>query len=91
MCLNYNVTSPTGTSPDTFLPIDAYSELDDKSAQILLQTIMVFTPVANAFGIPSWFESREGNEPFYIDFMEAGQRAPTTQSRLNNAVSEQGR
>lgn len=74
MCLNRNLTSPSGTSPDTFAPVGAFTETEDQVSQILLQTFMVFMPVAHAFGIPPYLETPD-DKPFHIALQAAAKRA----------------
>ncbi len=74
MCLNQNLTSPSGTSPDTFFPIGEYDGSDDQVSQIVYQACMAFVPIAQAFGIPAYFESDNG-EPLYRDLLDAASRA----------------
>lgn len=75
VCLNRNVTSPTGSSPESFVPVDTYNDVDHGVAQLMIQATMVFMLVALAYGIPPWFESHADGKSYYVDFQAAGQRA----------------
>lgn len=80
MCLDGNVTSPPGTEPGTFLPVDG-GGFDEPAARILLEAVGLFRPIAEAFGIPTWLPTQEGRPAYYQELLAAGQKAIDIQNR----------
>jgi len=80
MCLNSVVTSPAGTDPGTFLEVPTFAQGPEELEEyhrVILQAIMIFGPIARAFGVPDWLDRNLAtDEPAYHeDLQQAGRRA----------------
>lgn len=85
MCLDEKVTIPRGTGPDTFLEISNQDDINDEAARVYCQSMIMFAPIARAFGVPAWLDEGPGAEGLsYLHALhEAGRRAMDVQ-RLRN-------
>jgi hypothetical protein len=85
MCLDSTVTTPPGTDPDTFLEVSDFSEVESEHVRVLLQALLLFSPIALALGFPAWIgrELEGQSTPYLIALQEAGQRAIEVQRRRN--------
>lgn len=86
LCLNRAVTSPPGTDPDTFSEIGQFDHIENEGARVLLQAIALFTPVAQAYGLPAWIDSDPDDDttPWYYDELQnAGRRSMEAQRIWN--------
>ncbi|MBH3400759.1 ATP-binding protein [Pseudomonas fluorescens] len=52
MCLTSNATAPPGHHPETFAHIKEYTNRDIDNSVPLIQTLLSFIPIADAYGIP---------------------------------------
>jgi hypothetical protein len=83
MCLDGVVTSPWGTEPDTFYEVSSKDDIDEE-AEIYIQSLILFAPIARAFGIPVMFDNEPDDVVTYLDALrEAVIRAMDVQ-RLRN-------
>lgn len=85
MCLDSVACLPRGTDPANYGEISRYSDVDEEAIRPLLQGLMMFRPLAIAFGVPPWMDSAEdgSTQPYYQALQEAGVRAIEVQRRRN--------
>jgi hypothetical protein len=85
MCLDSNVTSPLGTDPNTFIEISDYTKVDSEHTRILIQSVLIFSPIARALGIPTGLDyDKEGQfNEYYEALQQAGRRAIEFQRSRN--------
>lgn len=89
MCLNEQVTAPTGDDPESFAEINRFKHTDDRVARVILQAIGLFAPIARAYGLPAWIDEDPESEkpPYFADLQFAGRRAMEVQ-RLRKLRAE---
>lgn len=82
VCLEENVTSFTGTGPDTFHLIDAFEGANTDIDQVIFDSISLFQLIAQAFGVPGWIDvdpERETSTDYSVELQKAGRRALAVQ------------
>ena len=90
MCLEETVTSPSGIDPETFEAVLAdFPGIETDVAKIIMRAIVMFGPIAQAFGIPRWIENGSGDagREYHMLLQEAGLRA----IKVQNLRTEQER
>lgn len=84
MCLTSNVTAPPGHHPETFAHIKEHSKIEINNSEAIIQTLLSFTPIADAYGIPLsnliTADSTEEDGFFYTALDDASKRAMEVQA-----------
>jgi len=80
MLLDRRVTAPPGKDPESFQAINLFDDTTDEQAKAALQAILMFGPIAEAFGLPSWFNTDDGEEDWWMQLSNAGQRSINRQT-----------
>ncbi len=77
MCLDSNIITPGGTEPETFAEVIVSEDVDDQKVRIILEALALFAPMAFAFGVPAWTDTRLDDESptYYEELSNAGGRA----------------
>lgn len=91
MCLTSNATAPPGHHPETFKHIKEYSNPEIKNSEAIIQALLSFTPIAEAYGIPlSMLITEDAPQPeipqrdsFYTALANASKRAIDAQTLRN--------
>ncbi|GGF46295.1 ATPase AAA [Aliidongia dinghuensis] len=83
MGLANTVTSPSGSTPESFAEIDPFAQHELEPTKVLLQAVLLFLPIARAYGIPQWIEYGPGETAamYYEQLIQAGNRATEAQRR----------
>jgi hypothetical protein len=81
MLYENKVTTPPGSSHETFVSIQAYSKVPDEVTQIIIQTSLVFLPICMAFGVDFGFEKNDDDVPAYCDELKASALRSIERSR----------
>lgn len=89
MCMDSTSACPNGYGPDSFFEIGRFEGTDLYEAKMLIQSLRMFSGVANLFGVPAWrdFDETSGIPPYYAELQQAGHRAMQAQ-RLRSASSD---
>lgn len=90
VCLDDVVTAPSGTDPETFQKVSQMAEVKGEEARILLQALVMFAPIARAWGLPLQLE-RQMEPPLFQRLQEAGSRATAVQVRKAHERGERAR
>ena len=90
MCLDGDVTTPAGSAPDTFADVPSYTEVESEHARVLMQALLLFAPVARAFGLPAWinYDPEDETPAYYEELQRAGRRAIDVQRARHEAGTE---
>lgn len=91
MCLDSVVSSLRGTGPESFLEIPEFTESENESSNILNQAIMMFSLIANTFGIPAFMPhiDKSTETPYHVELQEICHRALNVQSNRNKRSSRE--
>ena len=81
MCLDGDVLAPRGTDPETFSEVKPYGHIENEYGQLILQTLDMFRPIAEAFGLPKWLDPNPDKEEevYYDELQKAGRNAMKVQ------------
>jgi hypothetical protein len=90
LCLDGVVTSPAGSSPNSFASVGSAIPTDDEHAKVILDALSLFAPIAIAYGIPVWINPCENEPAYFSELQLAGQRAMEAQ-RLRRQRSQSTR
>lgn len=82
VCLSTTMVTSPGTDPESFDKIGLFVETTDESAQIILQALGIFIPIARAWGLTMDF-SENLDPPYFSRLHSAGVRALEVQNRKN--------
>lgn len=86
MCLDSVSHLPLGTDPEDYIEINRYLDIDSDVARVLLQSLLMFGPLAVSFGVPGWLSHNDEDTvtPYHVALQEAGRRALEVQKRRND-------
>lgn len=78
LCLTEECINPPGSHPDTFLLVKDIPDVESDQISVALQAINIFTPIAEAFGIPMkelWLNYSSETTTIYSELIAAGERS----------------
>ena len=77
MCLDSAVSFPGGTGPTDYEEISRHTDLESDAIRRLVQAFLMFSPLAQAYGIPSRlpYDDNERVASYLIALQDAGRRA----------------
>lgn len=78
LCLTKECINPPGTHPDSFISVNDFSDIDNEEVKVALQAAKIFTPIAEAFGMPMtdlWLNYSPKTSAIYDELINAGKRS----------------
>ena len=85
MCLDSTCSLPRHIGPESYLEIRRHEDIESLRARMLIQALMMFSPLALCYGIPTWLNRTDTEEAsvYYESLQEAGRRGIEVQNRRN--------
>ncbi|MBY5970577.1 helix-turn-helix domain-containing protein [Halomonas denitrificans] len=89
MCLDSVAHLPRGTGPENYVEISRHSDMDNETARMLVQSLLMFHPLAVLFGVPSWIPHDDNDTvtPYHKALQAAGRRAIEVQRRRKSRTT----
>ena len=89
MCLDAVVGFPQLPGPDGYINVSPPPEVEGTVARVLYQALMMFSPIALVYGVPTWIPENENgtNTPYHSALQGAGHRAIEVQRHRNERRS----
>lgn len=86
MCLDSVAHLPKGTGPEDYVEIPCHLDIDNETVRMLVQSLLMFHPLAVLFGVPGWIlrDDDDTVAPYHEALQEAGRRALEVQRRRNS-------
>jgi hypothetical protein len=85
MCLDSVCSLPRQIGPEHYLEVNRHEDIENERARMLVQALLMFSPLALCYGIPTWLPRPEDEvKPVYYESLqEAGRRALDAQTLRN--------
>ncbi len=92
MCLDKRIEIFAGADPGTFFEIPTFEDVETDAGRVGAKAMILFTPIARAFGVPSWLEfGADPDGAFVTELLGAANRGLEAQRRRNDRKQTGGR